>query len=523
MPTVDLPSRDIADELVRCYIRTTESVYRILHLPTFWKDYEAVWAPQAELDPAQIVPIKLVLAIGAATYDEAFTLRESAVRWIHECYTWLSRPDFKSRITVRYLQTSMLLLLAREACGVGWDMVWISMGELLRTAIHAGLHRDPSRLPRRTAFAAELRRRLWSSLLEMSLQGSLKSGGPPLISLDDYDTEPPGNFDDEQLTEDDPLPQPDYKFTQTSVARVLQQTFPIRLAIAKFLNDMGSKGTYEETLQLDAEFRAAFKPVNQALQTWKSGTHKSPSPFQMSYVDFTMRRSLLALHAPFFAASLHEAAFAYTRRVGLETSLVLWRAAYGPPLSFINMPSGSQLTVQDRSEFSRLTAYRSGMFRSVASQTAFFILAEIRAQVRDNDGLGDPVRPDLLPILEETRHWCLRCIEVGETNIKCYLLVTLIVTQVEGLMEGLRHDELPPILMKAIQDTKDVCVPILEKLAAEAGAHGTLDSAVQQSLASTEFLEDWDSTVSQAKVPTAYSRDRLLTQCCLDIQVRRVQ
>ena len=86
-PTADLPSKDVADELVDCYLRTIETVYRILHVPTFKRDYEALWVSNTEPNTAFLVQLKLVLAIGAITYDEQFSLRTLAIRWIYEAET----------------------------------------------------------------------------------------------------------------------------------------------------------------------------------------------------------------------------------------------------------------------------------------------------------------------------------------------------------------------------------------------------------------------------------------------------
>ena len=83
-PKADLPSKDVADKLVDCYFRTTETIYRILHIPTFRRDYEALWMSNTKPDTAFLVQLKLVLAIGAATYDEQFSLRVSAIQWVYE-------------------------------------------------------------------------------------------------------------------------------------------------------------------------------------------------------------------------------------------------------------------------------------------------------------------------------------------------------------------------------------------------------------------------------------------------------
>ncbi len=61
----DLLPKGIADELVDCYFRTTETIYRVLHIPSFKKDYDTLWLSETEPNPGFLVQIKLVLAIGA--------------------------------------------------------------------------------------------------------------------------------------------------------------------------------------------------------------------------------------------------------------------------------------------------------------------------------------------------------------------------------------------------------------------------------------------------------------------------
>ena len=319
--TTDLSPKTIVDELVECYLRTTESVYRILHIPTFKRDYKALWEDQsdAEPDPGFLVQLKLVLAIGATVYDEQFSLRVSAIRWVYEAQTWLSEPKFKSRLGIKFVQTNILLLLATEMAAIGGDPIWISAGALLRRGMAMGLHRDPVH-PGRTVLTVEMHRRLWNTILEVTLQSSLTFGGPPLISLDDSDTEPPSNLDDEQLMTEDPvpIPQPEDHFTQMSIAIALRKMFPLRLAIAKSLNDIGSNGTYEEALRLDTDFRAACKRLYRSIQAC---TGPSPSRFATSVVDFIIHHYLSSLHVPFVGLAVHEAAYAFSRKVVIETSL----------------------------------------------------------------------------------------------------------------------------------------------------------------------------------------------------------
>lgn len=493
LPTTDLPPRDLANQLIDRFLRTAEAVHRVVHIPTLRRECDAVWSSTAEPDMSLIVTLKLVMAIGAASYDREFSLREQALRWIHEAMAWLSRPEFKSRLGVKYIQTSMLLIKARAIVGVGWSMVWVSMGELLRSAIFAGLHRDPSLLPRQNFFASELRRRLWNTLIEMDLQSSLDTGALPILSMHRFDTQPPGNYDDDQLEEDNPTPRPEDTFTDMSIARALRRTYPVRLAIAKFLNEIGSAGTYKDTLQLDAQLRAAYKPIGRSLKTWK------PSEFQATFVDSIMRRSLLALHIPFFAPSLTETAYAYTRRVAVDNSLILWRALFTPSDEYLaRMPQRAGGTARKAvTDFSLLMAFRSGSFRGVTIQTANILLAELRAQVQENDTLGPGAAgcADRRVVLEEAQDWSLGCIRAGETNIKGYLLICMIGAQIEALRRGAQPDEMNAAILQGVVEAKDACVPILEERAAQARKGDQADADALKAQQSHQPMDDWDLAV----------------------------
>jgi hypothetical protein len=157
LPTKDLPPKEICDTLVGHYLRTIETLYRVLHVPSFQREYEAIWTEGPEPKIAFIMQVKLVLAIGAIFHDENCSLRPDATRWIYEAQTWMSSPNAKSKLGLQSIQTSIMLLLAREFADVGSELVWISAGALLREAVYIGLHKDPGQLPRMDTFQSEMR------------------------------------------------------------------------------------------------------------------------------------------------------------------------------------------------------------------------------------------------------------------------------------------------------------------------------------------------------------------------------
>ncbi|GIC93745.1 uncharacterized protein Aud_010233 [Aspergillus udagawae] len=456
LPASQLPPRDLADQLVDAYLCTTESIYRILHVPTFRRQYRALWLGDGK--PADVgfnAQIRLVLAIGAVTYDDTFSLRPSALRWIHEAQFLVSQLKFKSRLTVQSLQNDLLLLFAQERVGAGGEAPWIAMGSLLRNAMYMGLHRDPCNLPQCTTLMAEIHRRLWNTILEVNLQASLSSGGSPLIVLGDFDTAPPGNFDDEQLEVTDPAATAG--FTKTTISIALRRTFRQRLALVKFLNDVGSPGTYKETLRLDAELRTVYRELIHTLRpgSQSGGSPLGPSQYEIQVVDFLMQRYLLSLHTPYFGSSLHSTNFVFSRKMVVESSLRLWVAACPSPL------------MAGLNEFRRLVTCSAGFYPTVSLHAAFLIAVELRTQLQEDEGLClVPLRPDLLAVLEEAKAWCLQVLEAGETNVKGYLLISVVTGQIQGLTRGLRKDEIASLLIQAVEDVGVRCLPILERLEA---------------------------------------------------------
>jgi hypothetical protein len=495
--SAELPAKCVTDELVDCYLRTSEAVHRILHIPTFRREYEELWVSPTKPHMAFLVQLKLVLAIGAATYDEEFSMQASAIQWVYEALTWLGEPDFKRRASLQHLQSQILLLIARETAGVAVDSVWISAGTLVRMAMYMGLHRDPLHLPKRTVLAAEMRRRLWNTVLEVMLQSSMDSGGAPLIALNDFDTTSPGNFDDDQLLAEDPIPKQEDDYTQVSISKALRRTFPLRLEIAKFLNDVSSRGTYEETLELDAGLRESYKTIRESLQSYD--LRPGASTFETRFVEFVIHRYIVALHIPFLHPAFQETPYAFSKKAGTEVSLRIWYSI-SPSTFTIAKHSRGAMASSGRNDMTRLATNGSGFFRTVVWQAAFVVATELKAQMQEEDETLGPVllRTDLLAVLEDAKQWCLNCLKSGETGIKAYMLICLISAQVKGFVQGIERTKFPELLAKTAEEASETCLPILEEKAAWDQPGGPTDGLEQMVSATPNGpFEDYDFNVSQ--------------------------
>lgn len=152
-PEPSLPTKEFADQTARLYISRFESALRILHVPSFWTEYEQYWTNPAAATPALKFKVQLVIAIGSSLCRESpntADVHTAARQWVYAAQNWLSGPMEKDRLSISGLQVQCLLILARQALSVSGDLIWIAMGTVARTAMQMGLHRDPKHIAKMT-------------------------------------------------------------------------------------------------------------------------------------------------------------------------------------------------------------------------------------------------------------------------------------------------------------------------------------------------------------------------------------
>lgn len=516
--TFNLPDRSLADSLLARYLATSETVYRIIHVPTFTKAYESLWHLDTVPQDSFIVQLKLIMAIGAVTLDETLSHRKEAVHWIYEAKTWLSDPRSKCKPSFQLLQINLLLLIAQGLLNTEADPSWVVMGSILRRAMHFGLHRDPDHLSPMTLFAAETRRRLWNTMLELAVQSSLQSGGAPLITLDDFDARPPSNYDDDDLLAGGtPPPHPSSRYTSSSVSIALRSTLAARLAVAHHLNDAYSSGHFQETLRIDGDLHTACRVMRRTLQGHISQGHLSASDFAVSVAEIIASRYRAALHIPFFAASMDDPTYTHSRRVVVDMSLRLWRTLY------------NGLASPDESAIVRWARCGSGELRQIAMQSALLIPLEVLGEMREaDDVLGGPapLREDLVAVLNQAVTWARGCIAIGETNIKGFLLSMCIEARVQGLAKpSCAEDEMPLLVLQAAKRATTEGCELLESTlgemaaAALSEASGRCTPSVGKEDMDMPFsTDDWDTLVSVLRqLGASYSERALLTCRLIDV------
>ncbi|RYP61130.1 hypothetical protein DL771_010227 [Monosporascus sp. 5C6A] len=440
----DIPPRELADSIVAAYLESLESVYRILHVPSFRNEYDGYWASPGSAEPAFVIQLQLVLAIGSALYDDNFSMRKSAVRWVHEAQAWL------------------------------------------------GLHRDPEKLPGMTQLKAEMRRRLWSTILELDLQSSIDSGSPPMIPLDECDIGTAANTDDEHLVDAEGrlVSQSPEAFTDMSVALILRESFLVRLTVAKFLNNVQFKGSYGETLRLHA-----YKSASRSLQGFGLAD-RAPSLFQRRMVDTIFSRYFIALHVPFFAAALMEPAYAFSRKTGVEMALKTYYAAR-PRTAPAPIPPGLPISTNECNfsgvdHYARLSITGGGFFRYVTHLATILVALELHSQLQEDSASGLPAaRPDLINVLQDAKLWSLQRVEAGDTNAKGYIITVALCAKVDALLQSVRKDDCERHIVDAALEAGRRCVEILERSAGDIAAKAY--PANEDQLGPDAAGEDWDT------------------------------
>lgn len=412
-----LPLREVADTMANLYFASFESTHRILHVPTFWTQYQTYWnGPETTPTKLRLI-VLLVVAIGSSLHrGEDAGLRDMAHQWVYIAQTWLSGPLEKDRLDISGLQIHCLTILARQAFSIGGDLVWMSMGSLIHRAMQIGLHRDPKHLPPMSILQAEVRRRLWATILEMIVQSSLDSAMPPRISYDEFDTEAPSNYNDEELNDSSTPAKPHTQDTHTeaSFQIILLKSLPTRLQALQLLNGLRSELSYVDVLALSPKISDACREAMSACRGWSA-----VKPFHKNMLDYLVRRFLIPLHYPFASQARANPLFYYSLKVSLDTAMAL-------------------LTPEIDESFSRLMAVGGGSFREgmryASSVICLELLAQTEAQRLEGTLQRDPLsREPLKKIMMDLLRLSEERIRQGETNIKSHMTLNMIMAQVEAM------------------------------------------------------------------------------------------
>ncbi|KAK1148145.1 hypothetical protein N8T08_010787 [Aspergillus melleus] len=288
-----LPPKAVCDQLLGLYTQNFEGVFRILHIPSFLRQYTRFWAhPDGENDRIADPNTKLG---NLPAWDY---LLNAAIDFIR---AWQRKLGRKQQTEIATLQIEMLVVMARRLRLESAEEIWRATGNLVRSAMVMGLHLDLSRYESLSVFQAEIRRRLWITIAEMDLQASIESGMPVMTPDLDYEALSPANLDDVdfddstvELPPSKPLQEETKSLTQVTLAKSLRHRIKTMVFVKNASPGQRMKATLENGQVLEEHLQRI--PDLLKLEYNFQGDETPGHLLNRVLLDIHIRRPLLCLY-----------------------------------------------------------------------------------------------------------------------------------------------------------------------------------------------------------------------------------
>lgn len=311
-----LPSKMETDILVSVYLDQFEQLHRIIHIPSFNREYAKFWSP-GEVRPAAVTALVLsMMSVSSCMHSGTASppkfqgmvscAHKTAEKWITTCEEWYGKQSQKHRRLIHY-QIALLIYLAKRVNNIKKKRYWTHAGLLTREGISLGLHRDPEAMigakQNITLFNQEMRRRLWATIQEFDFQAAFDNGLPTIVSSLHMDAQPPRNIDDDEFDEDStelPESKPATVYTATSFQHLCRQSLKLRLDLGKLLAGSPDNLDYEEVIRYTNEITQEID----ALPSWDTSASMdadgAPKPLlAYTLLHVQLRQYIMPLHQPF--------------------------------------------------------------------------------------------------------------------------------------------------------------------------------------------------------------------------------
>ncbi|KAH0379840.1 hypothetical protein KCU92_g7927, partial [Aureobasidium melanogenum] len=248
-----LPPQGDADQLVAFYLDNYEHLHRIVHVPTFKKQYHDFWLSDQPRSPAIASLIMSTMAVSASAPPIGERYQDMASRWSVSVDEWLRQQSPKRYELVHY-QVLCLSYLAKRMNQIHKKLFWTESSNLLQRAILDELPYNDSVSRSEDVFKVEMRRRIWHVIRELELQNSYEFGLPTLLHNIDCNLGAPANIDDEELDEcctQIPKSRSADDYTQSSYQIISARSWSLRLEISRRLSSpaIADPMTYDDVLR----------------------------------------------------------------------------------------------------------------------------------------------------------------------------------------------------------------------------------------------------------------------------------
>ncbi|KAK7744945.1 hypothetical protein SLS53_003178 [Cytospora paraplurivora] len=462
-----LPPRALVLDLVDNYMSTYEKTHRLLHPPQFQMELEEFYAAPQDVPSAWVAQLLMMLALSTISASQYLTgmlgasirddIRQNYQNWAAAYLRqspYMNAPDLCSIRTLCMMAIAKGLDIDTPAHARG---AWALVGFIVRLAMSMFLHRDMASYSEISAYEAEMRRRVWGTIIFLDLDAAIEAGLPPTIRPDDSDTAVPLNIDDTQLN-----PSPSQAYTHSALVALAQprsswtdSSFHIRLAesysiVSRVLSKVNSTRPGMDSRMVeecDKKLRETLRETNTIFAHLLNilPSMEKVLVLQQTMFEVFIRRILLALHHACVRDSRHSSVYELSHVSILECSLALLYA---------------QQTLQEKRERLPSTHWFADLYQGDFSVAILHVLIGLRnnkfpgAEPADDDDVQQQQMPRIQA--RETTLTALRAsygiieASVGRSFhlFRVYFGLTLSIAAFEAAERG---DPLPEVMQEAAE------------------------------------------------------------------------
>lgn len=332
-----LPHKATCDKLLEVYTTNCEKTLRVIHIPSFLRQYKTFWEDLSHQSASTLAPLLTAVLTVAISFDPQPSTPEESSSWNYLkqdapklLQAWLVKLPRKQRVDLPTLQTETLLLLSLQLRLVPPEELWKASGSLVRSGMVMGLHVNLSQSTNLSFYQAECRRRLWITIMELDLQTSISSGMPVMTPELDFKPLTPSNLNDvdfDESTSKPPSPSSLSEETDSLALITLATSLAHRIRVMNTVQHTSPRDNLSERVDQARRLEKIISDVPSQLKPNQDteGTHPT---FVLNHVllDIFLRRPLLCLlrpvithtHTPHDHPSFHE-----IRALCLDSSLAL--------------------------------------------------------------------------------------------------------------------------------------------------------------------------------------------------------
>lgn len=205
------------------------------------------------------------------------------------------------------------------------------LGLAIKVATSMGYHRDPSHFLKLTPLQAEMRRRVWATLVLADILISGQMGMPRMISDSQWDTAEPQNLHDDDLSPDMIQLPPSRPETEHTPSLGIIARLRILRAVGKIadLTSAVAPCSYAEITRLDKLLQDARATIPQLLQPKSLAASITDSPqviMARLFLSQLFYKGKIMLHRRFLylePAPLEQESYTYSRGECLDAALGL--------------------------------------------------------------------------------------------------------------------------------------------------------------------------------------------------------